>query len=195
MSDLIRTSRKRAGLTGAQLAERLGITAGGISHLERSERLGTIQIDTLQRVLDTLDRQLSLDAPQADAYAAYWPEHATNEINQALQEHDYAFAIRALTKTAQMIRLYGTEFNSGALERRPSELCDQRWEQLFRAEIGDAIQESTGTRPTWAQPQKLPRAWYTFGEFKSLRDRAKATTPERFRKLNIMIDARTLSRA
>lgn len=40
-------------------------------------------------------------------------------------------------------------------------------------------------RPAWAQPRRLSRAWYPFGQFASLKHRTKAETPDRLRQLNI----------
>ena len=87
MGDLIRTSRSRAGLTGAQLAERLGITVGAVSHMERSERRGTMQLDTLRRALTAMGQDIRLDAVATDPYAAFTRAYVTDEINRAI-DHD-----------------------------------------------------------------------------------------------------------
>jgi transcriptional regulator with XRE-family HTH domain len=181
-------------MTGAQLAERLGITVGAVSHMEQSERRGAIQLDTLRRAPAAMGQDLRLDAVDRDPYAAFAPANVTDEINQALDEDRPEFALRALTYAASMIAEHPERFSREALERRPSAVGDHRWEQLFRAVIGDAIPDDRA-RPSWAAPTRLPRAWYPFGKYASLKERAKASTPERLRKLNIMIDERSLSRA
>lgn len=193
MTDLIRTARKHAGLTGAQLADRLGITVGAVSRMERSERGGTIQIDTLRRALTATGHDLRLETAPHDPYAAFAPANVTDDINLALDEDRPEYALRLLTQAAATIAEHPDRFDEEALERRPSQIGDNRWEQLFRAVIGDAITSSC--RPAWAQPTRLPRAWYPFGQYPSLRQRAKDGTPDRLKKLNIMIDQRSLSRA
>jgi transcriptional regulator with XRE-family HTH domain len=194
MSDLIRTARRRAGLTGAQLAERLAVTVGAVSHMEQSERRGTIQVDTLRRALAAMGEEVLLDAVASDRYAPFTPARVTDEINRALDENRPELALRLLTHAASVITEHPDRFSRESLERRPSEIGDHRWEQLFRAIVGDAIPRD-GARPSWAEPTRLPRAWYPFGEYASLRQRAKQSTPERLRRLNIMVDERSLSRA
>lgn len=194
MGDLIRTSRSRAGLTGAQLAERLGITVGAVSHMERSERRGTIQLDTLRRALAAMGQDLRLDVVATDPYAPFTPANVTDEINQAIDDDRPELALRLVTHAARMIAENPERFSRESLEHRPSEIGDHRWEQLFRALIDDAIPKDRA-RPSWADPTRLPRAWYPFGQYASLKRRANESTPERLRKLNIMIDERSLSRA
>lgn len=54
---LIRDSRRRAGLSQAALAERIGTTQPWVSEIERGK--GTAEIGMILRVLATLDIQLS----------------------------------------------------------------------------------------------------------------------------------------
>ncbi|MBT2516247.1 helix-turn-helix domain-containing protein [Streptomyces sp. ISL-90] len=194
MSDLIRTARRGAGLTGSQLADRLGISVGAVSHMEQSERRGTIQLDTLRRALAAMGQEIRLDTVARDPYAPFTPANVTDEINRAIDDDRPEFALRILTHAASMIAESPERFSRESLERRPSEIGDHRWEQLFRAIIGDAIPDDRA-RPSWAEPTRLPRAWYPFGHHASLKSRAKESTPERLRKLNILIDERSLSRA
>lgn len=193
MSDLIRTARKRAGLTGGRLGERLGITAGAVSRMERSEREGTIQLDTLRRALDAMGRNLQLDAQPDSPYAGFTPASVTDEINRAIDADEPETALRMLTHALSMLTQHRDRFTQADLERRPSEIGDPRWEQLFRALYADALPGRQ--RPSWAEPERLDRRWYVFGDYESLRRRAQETTPEGLRKLNIMLDERSLTRA
>lgn len=51
----MRAIRDAIGMTGSQLANRLGMTAQGIVSLERSEASGTIQLNTLRRAAEAMD--------------------------------------------------------------------------------------------------------------------------------------------
>lgn len=51
----VRAIRDAIGMTGAQLARRLGMTAQGIVSLERSEASGKIQLNTLRRAAEAMD--------------------------------------------------------------------------------------------------------------------------------------------
>jgi transcriptional regulator with XRE-family HTH domain len=59
-SELIRTSRREAGLTQVELAKRLGTTQSAIARLER--RGANPRFDTLEKALTATGHQLSLHA-------------------------------------------------------------------------------------------------------------------------------------
>lgn len=190
MSDLIRTTRNELGLTGAELATRLGVTIGAVSQMERSEREGTIKLDTLDRALVAMGRRLTIRAAPATAYVDYTPAAVTDQVNEALDDRDGSYALRLITHAASVVRDDVDQLSDDELRDRPSQIKDARWEQLFRAVYGDAIPERR--RPDWATPSKLNRRWYV-SRFAPLREKAKISTPERLRDLNIYIDANSLS--
>lgn len=190
MSDLIRTTREGLGLTGADLAGRLGVTVGAISQMERSEREGRIRLDTLERALETMGRRLSIGTSPDSPYADYTPAALTDQVNDALDERDGSYALRLITHAASVLKEDAGKLTDAELRTRPSQIKDDRWEQLFRAVYGDAIPEQR--RPDWAAPARLNRRWYV-SRFAPLREKAKTSTPERLRQLNIYLDANSLS--
>jgi transcriptional regulator with XRE-family HTH domain len=192
MTDLIRTTRAQLGLTGHELGERLGVTAGAVSQMERSEREGRIQLDTLRRALRAMDRQLIVDQAVESPYSRYAPARVTDSVAEALADGDTAFALRLITQAAKMVAQHPDALTERELNARPSQLSDPRWEQFLRAMYEDALPEDR--RPSWTKPQKLARRWYV-SQFDSLRQRARETTPQRLRDLNIYIDERSLTRA
>lgn len=190
MSDLIRTAREELGLTGADLAERLGVTVGAISQMERSEREGRIKLETLERALGVMERRLSIGMSSDSPYADYTPAAVTDQVNDALDERDGSYALRLISHAASVLKEEPDKLTDAELRTRPSQIKDGRWEQLFRAVYGDAIPEER--RPQWAKPAKLNRRWYV-SRFPPLREKAKTSTPDRLRELNIYIDANSLS--
>jgi predicted DNA-binding mobile mystery protein A len=54
----IRAIRDALGMSGRELAERMGVSQQTIPDLERSEQRDTIKLETLQRVADALDCDL-----------------------------------------------------------------------------------------------------------------------------------------
>lgn len=190
MSDLIRTTREALGLTGSDLGERLGVTSGAISQMERSERDGRIKLDTLERALAAMGRRLSLHASVDTPFADYTPAALTDQVNDALDERDGSYALRLITHAAAVLKDDADKLTDAELRMRPSQIKDDRWEQLFRAIYGDAIPEPR--RPDWAKPAKLNRRWYV-SRFAPLREKAKSSTPDRLRELNIYLDANSLS--
>ena len=57
-SGWVRAVRDALGMTTRQMGQRLGVSAAAVSQLEKSERQGTIQLDTLRRAADALDCSL-----------------------------------------------------------------------------------------------------------------------------------------
>jgi transcriptional regulator with XRE-family HTH domain len=190
MSDLIRTTREELGLTGSDLAKRLGVTSGAISQMERSEREGRIKLDTLERALEAMGRRLSIGSSPDSPYSDYTPAALTDQINDALDERDGSYALRLITHAASVLKDEPDKLTDAQLRTRPSQIKDGRWEQLFRAVYGDAIPQER--RPEWAKPARLNRRWYV-SRFAPLREKAKISTPESLRKLNIYLDANSLS--
>lgn len=189
MSNLIQTARLEQGVTNAELAQRLGVTRGAISQLERSEREGSIRWETLERALDALGRRPIVSMSETKSRRAYDAESVTDSINQALDDGDETFALRLLTRAAQVVREAGpAEADPWA---RSSRIKDAKWEALFGAVYGAAL--SSDDLPAWASPQRLPRRWYV-SQFAPLRERAKTTTPTLLRELNIYLDANSLER-
>ncbi|MEI6701730.1 MAG: mobile mystery protein A [Actinomycetota bacterium] len=54
----IRAIRQALGMTTGELSQRMGITQSRISQLERSEELGSIRLDTLERAARALNCQV-----------------------------------------------------------------------------------------------------------------------------------------
>lgn len=188
MSNLIQTARLEAGVSNAELARRLGVTAGAVSQLERSERDGSIRWETLERALSALERRPVLSMTTASKEVAYDAEAITDSINRALDDGDETFALRILTRGAQRAK---ASPSANDLSTRSSRIKDPRWEALFAAVYGDALPAEQ--KPAWAHPARLSRRWYV-SRFAPLRERAKTTTPARLRELNIFLDARSLER-
>lgn len=191
MSNLIQTARIEAGVTGVELARRLGVTPGAVSQLERSERDGSIRWESLERALAVLGRRPLVSLADATATPDYGAEAVTDSVNRALDDGDESYALRLITRAAQVAR-QTPESDATALARRSSRIKDPRWETLFGALYGSAL--AVTAKPAWARPEPLDRRWYV-SRFPALRERAKTTTPRELRALNIYLDERSLERA
>lgn len=190
MSNLIQTTREELGLTGSQLAARLGTTAAAVSQLERSERDGTIKLASLRRALTAMGRRPIIDVAVDTPGAEYSPDALTDAINTALDQGDETFALRLLTRGAQVARS-----NPGVTSEttsRTSRIKDPKWEALFLAIYGEALPEPMRMR--LGEPRPLERRWYV-SKYPPLRERAKHSTPQMLRDLNIYLDDRSLARA
>ena len=54
----VRAIREALGMTTAELGQRMGITQSRVSQIERSEELGSIRLDTLERAAQALNCQV-----------------------------------------------------------------------------------------------------------------------------------------
>ena len=54
----VRAIREALGMTTAELGQRMGVTQSRVSQIERSEELGSIRLDTLERVAQALNCQV-----------------------------------------------------------------------------------------------------------------------------------------
>ena len=192
MSNVIQSTRKDLAMTGDDLARLLGVTRGAVSQMERSERDGSIKLDTLNRALLAMGRSAEITVRSENASSKYSPERLTQAINRALDEGDPTFALRALTRATQELRENPESFDRASLESRSSQVQDPRWETLFRALYSAALPE--GSQPPWPKPERLARPWFV-SQFAPLRKRARETTPAELRALNIFVDERSLARA
>lgn len=191
MSNLIQTARIERGVSNAELAARLGVTPGAVSQLERSERDGSIRWESLERALGALGRRPRVELEEPAVGTDYRAEAITDAINGALDAGDDDFALRILTRAAQAVRS-AQPSRADEYARRASKIKDARWETLFGAVYGEALE--VDPKPEWARPRPLAKPWYV-SRYPSLRERAKVSTPPWLRELNILIDERSLTRA
>ena len=62
MASTIKSTRRAAGISVNELAQRLGVTPSAISQLERSEAEGTIKLNSLRDALAAMGANLRLTA-------------------------------------------------------------------------------------------------------------------------------------
>lgn len=122
----------------------------------------------------------------------YAPYRVAESIaDSLLSSRDSTFPLRLLTHAAQELHDNLDLFDPSEIELAPTVLPDTRWDTLMRASFAHALPKSR--RPSWTSTRKLADPWFV-SEFAPLRERAKTTTPDHLRKLNIFIDERSLTR-
>lgn len=191
MSDLIRTTREQKGVRARDLAKRLGVTAGAVSQMEESERSETIKLSTLRRALDALDTAPILSTRDASWTERVTPAAVARAVARELDAERESVAFRLVTDGVRQLRSDTTAFSLEQLNERPPRLPSRLWDTFFTALYAHAL--GTGA-PPWARPKKLAEPTYLFPQ-PSLRRRADEGTPDYLRRLNVLIDERSLSRA
>lgn len=119
----VRAIRDAIGMTGTQLARRLGMTAQGIVSLERSEASGKIQLNTLRRAAEAMDCIL--------VYALVPKTSLTEMVDRRARD----IALRALRRVSHSMALEDQQVDRD-LEKRVQTYIDTAlrdrdlWESL-----------------------------------------------------------------
>lgn len=193
MASTIKSTRLAAGISVNELAKRLGVTPSAVSQLERSEAEGTIKLNSLREALAAMGANLRLTAGAENRMSRYAPYRVAESLADSLiSSKDSTFPLRLLTHAAKELRDNAEIFDPSEIALAPTALPDKRWDTLMRALFANTLPPSQ--RPSWMKASKLAEPWFV-SEYPALRERAKETTPDYLRRLNIFIDERSLSRA
>lgn len=191
MSDLIRSARRRADLSMADLAERLDVSESAISQMEASEREGTIRLTTLTRALAALGHDLLMTSTPRSAVSRYAPARIAHDVAIALRRGDKPLAMRLLTQSAEQLRTNRALFDRDEIQAPPAHLPDPAWDAFART----LYRRSLGTgAPAWTKAERLRHPTYLLDE-PSLRGRADRAPDPEMKRLNILVDSRSFSRA
>jgi transcriptional regulator with XRE-family HTH domain len=191
MASTIKSTRLAAGISVNELAERLGVTPSAVSQLERSDSEGTIKVNSLRDALAAMGAQLRLTAATEGRMSRYAPFRVAESMAESLiASRDATFPLRLLTHAVKELTDNAALVDRSEIEIAPTPLPDKRWDTLMRASFAQALADP----PAWTSTEKLPEPWFV-SDFAALRDRAITTTPEFLQRLNIFIDARSLTRA
>ncbi|MET0050462.1 MAG: mobile mystery protein A [Candidatus Thiodiazotropha sp.] len=119
----LRTARKALGMSGAQLARRLGVTRAMVSNTERAEQDGGVTLRTLQNMAQAMDCRL--------VYAII-PEQ---EIEAILQARAYKKAREQVMAAGVQMALEAQTLSQDKLDeqvqRLAREILEQRGSQLW----------------------------------------------------------------
>lgn len=193
MAATIKSTRLASGISVNELAKRLGVTPSAISQLERSESEGTIKLNSLREALAAMGANLRLTAGAENRMSRYAPYRVAESLAESLiSSRDATYPLRLITHAAKELSDHLDLVDPSEIDLAPTPLPDKRWDTLMRATFANALPKSR--RPAWTKTSKLAEPWF-ISEFPALRERAKTTTPDHLRRLNIFIDERSLSRA
>ncbi len=102
----MRAVRDALGMTGPQFARRLGVSPQNVAALEKSEAIGTIQLNTLRRAAEELGCTL--------VYALV-PKTSLEDL---VRERAHAIARRDLERVAHTMKLEAQETGNADLAER-----------------------------------------------------------------------------
>ncbi len=123
----------------------------------------------------------------------YAPYRVADSLAESLiSSRDSTYPLRLLTHAIKELRDNADLVHPSEIDLAPTALPDKRWDTLMRASFAHALPKSK--RPAWTKTSRLADPWFV-SEFPALRERAKSTTPDYLRRLNIFVDKRSLTRA
>ncbi|MCU1524799.1 MAG: hypothetical protein JWO18_1693 [Microbacteriaceae bacterium] len=193
MTSTMKSTRLAQGISVNELARRLEVTPSAISQLERSEAEGTIKLNSLREALAAMGANLRVSAGPETPMSKYAPYRVAESMAESLMKGgDPTFALRLLTHGAKEIVDNPDAIDPMELELAPTPLPDKRWDTLMRATYARAIPGQR--KPAWTRTSRLAEPWFV-SQFPFLRERARKTTPDHLRRLNIFIDENSLRRA
>jgi predicted DNA-binding mobile mystery protein A len=120
----VRAIRDAIGMTGAQLASRVGVRPQTVDTIEKSEAAGKIQLNTLRRAAEALDCTL--------VYALV----PNRSLADAVGRRAHNIAVRDLQRVAHTMKLEAQETGDANIEAR------------IEAYIRDVLKE----RDLWREP-------------------------------------------
>ena len=120
----IRAIRDALGMTGVQLAARMGVRPQTVDALEKSEASGSVQLNSLRRAAEAMDCTL--------VYALV----PNSSLEEAVAARARRIAIRDLARVAHTMKLEAQETGDAGMEAR------------IEAYIRDAIKD----RDLWNEP-------------------------------------------
>jgi transcriptional regulator with XRE-family HTH domain len=192
VSSTIKVTRRAAGISVKELAQRLGVTPSAVSQLERSEAEGTIKLNSLREALEVMGASLRMTAGAKGRMSRYAPYRVAESLaDSLLVDADPTFPLRLLTHATRELVENWAEMDQVEVQTAPTPLPDKRWDTFMRAAYANAIPPRN--RPAWTHTSRLEEAWF-LSEFPFLRERAKTSTPDYLRRLNIFVDERSLTR-
>jgi predicted DNA-binding mobile mystery protein A len=100
----VRAIRDALGMSGAQLGQRIGVSAQTVDALERSETAGTLQLKNLRRLAEAMDCTL--------VYALVPNKPLTQMVDERARE----IALHDLSRVAHTMRLEAQETGSEGVE-------------------------------------------------------------------------------
>ncbi len=145
----------------------------------------------MTRALEALGQDLLMTSTARSRLSRYAPARLSHDVSIALGKGDKPTAMRLITQSADHLRNGRANFDPDEIEAPPAHLPDPAWDAFAR----ELYRRSLGAHaPAWTKPTKLSHPTYLLDEA-SFRARADKAPDLGMKKLNILVDARSFSRA
>ncbi|MHC4552769.1 MAG: mobile mystery protein A [Planctomycetota bacterium] len=109
----VRAIRTALGMTGAQLARRVGVNRQRIARIEQDEKGGRVTLNTMQNVAEALDCEFVYGLVPRDS------------LKQSIRNQAKKLAVKRLARSNQMMRLEQQELSDPEKQQILEELVDE----------------------------------------------------------------------
>jgi len=118
----IRTVRKALGMSGAQLARRLGVTRALVSNTERAELSGSVTIKAMQQMAGAMDSQFVYAIVPTGTIEDMISERAREKALAVVERANKHMALEAQTLSKEQIDFEIRRLQQELLSGLPSDL-------------------------------------------------------------------------
>jgi transcriptional regulator with XRE-family HTH domain len=179
----LRSRRREAGLTAAQVARVTGTSESNVAAYERGDKVPGSP--TLQRILDAIDAGGGsaiyvnglVTVPQASAAIRFGIRHGWTHRE----------LLRIVREQRSNAKWVARPLDQKVFFARPSTTGDRRWDALLAGSAEEMAARGKFPLPDWSEDVRLKDEWFVADD-PAFNDYLRAHSPEPFRSRGVMID-------
>jgi transcriptional regulator with XRE-family HTH domain len=183
----LRSHRRKAGLSAAQVARVTGTSESNIAAYERGDKVAGSA--TLQRILDAIEAGSEsaiyvnelVTTPQAAAAIRFGIRHAW-------PPRDLLRVVREQRSNAKWV---SHPIDQRVFFARPSTTGDRRWDALLAGSAEEMALRRHVSIPDWTKDVRVENPWYVTND-PGFNDYLTTHSPPSFRSRGVMIDPEAL---
>lgn len=188
----IRSARRAAGLTQAELARRAGVGRQWLVALEKGHERA--ELGKVLAVLQALGLDLTTgpDRPAPTGRTWLTARDVAEAIREELDRGDRDFALRLLGRALRELTGLTDPADRAAFLEEPPSTGDHRWDTLVAAAIARTCREAGIPAPAWTRTEPLAAWWFPVHD-PVLTARTMQRTPVDLAARGIWLDERALA--
>ncbi len=118
----LKTVRKTLGMSGTQLAKRLGVTKGQVSQTESGELSGSVTIKTMQKMAQAMDCRFVYAVVPVNKVEEVIKKRAYQKAHEQIKSASTQMALEAQSLSDKQLVLAVDELASEIIKKMPSDL-------------------------------------------------------------------------
>ncbi len=186
-SVVIRTARRRAGLTQSELAARAATTQSTVAAYESGAKQPSLA--TLNRLLGAADLSVAWALAPARSPVLMTVEAIARSLH-ARRENE---ALRLTADLSTRLTSMAATDVTTAIAEDPGSTGDQRWDALIAGVVERAAHSACLCTPVWtAAPSRFLNRWWFLSPYRSLHASALVDTPPELANRGVFVHESSL---